>query len=210
MNWTSFIISTDNITLVTDPVALKDSGLALSKTKTDIVLFTDPKLEQEEDILVSKGIDNKIVSDKRSNILELKSPGEFEIGGLMIRRDIGNTFFSIDESTLRVVYLGLADNDFNVDSTKDLGDVDILIAPIGNGDQFIDYDKLEKIFSNIDPHTLIPCGFKESGLKLGSEMKTKDDFIKHFGFTNVREETSLNVKPSNKEPDEAPMEIVLL
>jgi hypothetical protein len=209
-NWTSFTITGDDISLITDPQELKKSGLSFTKVKSDIVLFSDPKLTLKEDILKSEGLDSKVVVDNRKKIIEISSPGEYEIGGLLIRRDMGTNFYIIDEQNLRVVYLGLIDNDFDVSSTEDLGDVDVLIAPIGNGDQFIDYDKLEKIFSNIDPQILIPCAYAEEGLKLGKELKSKEDFIKHFGFPNVSTETSVLVKPKKSEKDGTPMEVIFL
>jgi hypothetical protein len=209
-NWTSFLITGDNISLITDPQELKKSGLSFPKVKSDIVLFSNPQFNLKENILESEGLESKVVVDNRDKIIEICSPGEYEIGGLLIRRDMGTNFYIIDEQNLRVVYLGIADNDFDVDSTKDLGDVDVLIAPIGNGDQFIDYDKLEKIFSNIDPQILVPCAYAEDGLKLGNEIKSKEDFIKHFGFPNVSTETSLTVKSRKSESDETPMEVIFL
>ena len=209
-NWTTFLITGDKISLLTDPQALKESGLTISKTKSDVVLFSDPKLILKTNVLKKEGLEKKVVPDTRKKVMEITSPGEFEVGGLMIRREINSNLYIIDEQNLRVVYLGLADNDFDVKITEDLGDVDVLIAPIGNGDQFIDYDKLEKIFSNIDPQILIPCGFKEKGLTVGKELKTKEDFIKHFGFPNVSEESYLTIKPKKNERDGTPMEVIFL
>lgn len=209
-NWISFLITGSNVSVLTDPQELKKSGLSFAKVKTDVVLFSDPKLILKENILKKEGLEKKVVLDKRKKILEINSSGEFEIGGLMIRRDVNSNIYIIDEQNLRIVYLGMIDNSFNVDLTKDLGDVDVLIVPIGNGDQFIDYDKLEKIISNIDPQILIPCGYKEKGLKIGKEMKTKGDFTKYFGFPNISEESYLTVKPKKNERDGTPMEIIVL
>ncbi|HCC67708.1 TPA: hypothetical protein DEP90_00630 [Patescibacteria group bacterium] len=209
-NWTSFLITGSSVSLLTDPQELKKSGLSFAKVKADVVLFSDPNLILKERILKKEGLEKKVVPDKRKRIMEINSAGEFEIGGLMIRRDLKSNIYIIDEQNLRVVYLGMINNNFDVDLTKDLGDVDVLIVPIGNGDQFIDYDKLEKIISNIDPQILIPCGYKEKGLKIGKGMKTKEDFIKYFGFPNVSEENYLTVKPKKSEREGAPMEVIVL
>ena len=209
-NWTSFIISGDNITVITDPQELNKSGLSFTKVKADVVLFSDPRLQMHTEILVNEGIDKKVVPDKRDRVIEISSPGEFEVGGLMIRRPLRKNFYLIDEQNLRVMYMGLAGKDFNPKDVEDVGDVDVLIAPIGNGDMFLDYETLEKVFSEVDPQILIPCGLKEDGAKLGEELKSREEFIQHFGFSNISDESYITVKPRSKEKDESPMEVIFL
>lgn len=209
LGWSSFILNTDKITIITDPVSLRDSGLSFTKNSVDVVLHTDKKYIESENILVDEGITNKIVPGERNTIIEISSPGEFEIGGVMIRRDVDHSFFTIDEGALRIVYMGLLGKEFDVSTTKDLGDVDVLILPIGNGDLFIDYEKIEKIITNVDPTYLLPCAYKVDGLKVGSEIKSREEFIKYFGFTNVRDETTLTVKPV-AEAEQKNMEVIFL
>lgn len=210
IGWSTFLLSTENISLLTDPQSLKDSGLSFNKVKSDVVLFSDTNLVGQEDVLKGKDLMKKIEPDHRDRIIEITSPGEFEIGGIMIRRDVDTPFYTIDESTLRIVYMGLLNKDFDPSQTKDLGDVDVLIAPIGNGSLFIDYDKLEKIISNIDPTILIPCSYKVDGLKIGDDIKSKDEFIKYFGFTNVKEESYINITSTKFEEDQRSVEVIFL
>lgn len=209
LGWSSFSLSNDNISILTDPVALKESGIGLPKCKADVVLFSQRNLYGKEDILREYELEKKIEPDHRDNIFEISSPGEYEIGGMMIRRGIDLPFYTIDEGNLRVVYMGVIDNSLDVSKTKDLGDVDVLILPIGNGDLFIDYEKIEKILNYIDPTVLLPCAYKMDGLKVGKDIKSRDDFIKYFGFTNVKEQSSLNVT-STVEQESKIMEVIFL
>ena len=209
LGWSSFCLSNDNMSILTDPVALKESGIGLPKCKADVVLFSQRNLYGKEDILKEYEIEKKIEPDHRDNIFEISSPGEYEIGGMMIRRGIDLPFYTIDEGNLRVVYMGVIDNSLDVSKTKDLGDVDVLILPIGNGDLFIDYEKIEKILNYIDPTVLLPCAYKTDGLKVGKDIKSRDDFIKYFGFTNVKEQSSLNVT-STVEQESKIMEVIFL
>lgn len=197
------------MSILTDPVALKESGIGLPKCKADVVLFSQRDLYGKEDILREYEIEKKIEPDHRDNIFEISSPGEYEIGGMMIRRGIDLPFYTIDEGNLRVVYMGVIDNSLDVSKTKDLGDVDVLILPIGNGDLFIDYEKIEKILNYIDPTVLLPCAYKTDGLKVGKDIKSRDDFIKYFGFTDVKEQSSLNVT-STVEQESKIMEVIFL
>jgi len=196
------------MSILTDPVALKESGIGLPKCKADVVLFSQRDLYGKEDILREYELEKKIEPDHRDNIFEISSPGEYEIGGMMIRRGIDLPFYTIDEGNLRVVYMGVIDNSLDVSKTKDLGDVDVLILPIGNGDLFIDYEKIEKILNYIDPTVLLPCAYKTDGLKVGKDIKSRDDFIKYFGF-NVKEQSSLNVT-STVEQESKIMEVIFL
>ena len=209
LGWSSFCLSNDNMSILTDPVALKESGIGLPKCKADVVLFSQRDLYGKEDILREYELEKKIEPDHRDNIFEISSPGEYEIGGMMIRRGIDLPFYTIDEGNLRVVYMGVIDNSLDVSKTKDLGDVDVLILPIGNGDLFIDYEKIEKILNYIDPTVLLPCAYKMDGLKVGKNIKSRDDFIKYFGFTNVKEQSSLNVTPTVEQESKI-MEVIFL
>lgn len=209
LGWSSFLLSTGDITILTDPFSLKESGLSLSKSKADVVLFSAKELRGKEDILSGNGMLKKVEPEHRESLIEIASPGEYEIGGVMIRRGVDSPFYTIDEAVLRVVYMGLIDNSLDVSLTKDLGDVDVLILPIGNGDLFIDYEKIEKILNYIDPTILLPCAYKKEGVKIGKELKSREDFIKHFGFTNVRDETYLNVTPT-PEQENKNIEVIFL
>jgi L-ascorbate metabolism protein UlaG (beta-lactamase superfamily) len=209
LGWSSFSFTTDNISILTDPLALDQSGVNLPKSKADVVLFSQNDLYGIEGILKEYALAKKIEPDNRNFLIEISSPGEYEIEGMMIRRDVNLPFYTIDEGILRVVYMGLVDNSLDISETKDLGDVDVLILPIGNGDLFIDYDKIEKILNYVDPTVLLPCAYKRDGLKIGKELKSKDEFIKHFGFTNIKEQSSLNVIPTVEQESKI-MEVIWL
>ncbi len=88
---------------MTDPLFSIQSKEGFTKTKADICNITDPKLIGEENIVESEKLDTKVVPDNREKIVEIASPGEFEIGGMMIRRGINEPFYLIDEKELRVV-----------------------------------------------------------------------------------------------------------
>lgn len=209
LGWSSFQLTAGDISILTDPLALKQSGLSLTKSKADVVLFSSKELRGKENIMEENDLFKKIEPDHRESIIEVSSPGEYEIDGMMIRRNVDSQFYTIDEAVLRVVYMGLIDNSLDVSLTKDLGDVDVLILPIGNGSLFIDYDKIEKILNYIDPTILIPCAYKTEGVKIGNDLKGKDDFIKYFGFTNVKEESYLNVTPT-PEQENKNIEVIFL
>ncbi len=210
VGWTSFLISSPNISVVTDPLAAVEAGASISKTATDIAIFTNYDKTVKTSIIKDNNLDTKIVPDKREKVMEISTPGEFEVGGIMIRRDIDKDFYIIDENTLRVVYLGGTGSSFDPESVKNVGDVDVLILPVGDGVNFMSFDTMEKVISEIDPAVLLPCAFCEDGAK-GNTCKSKEEFIKHFGFANVREEATLNVvKKKVDEENQQSVEVIFL
>ena len=210
IGWTSFLISTPNISVITDPLLLSDSGVSFPKTSADIVAVTNYGKDIKESILKDTKLDGKVVPEHREKIIEICSPGEFEIGGLMIRRDIDSDVYIIDENYLRVVYLGGTGKNFDPSSIKNVGDVDVLILPVGDGVNFMDFDTMEKVISDVDPAVLLPCAYGEDGPK-GNSLKSKEEFIKHFGFANVREEGYINVtKKKVDEEDQQSVEVIFL
>ncbi len=210
VGWTSFLISSANISAMTDPLLLSESGVSFPKTNADIITITNYEKDIKESILKDTKLDGKVVPEHREKIIEISSAGEFEIGGLMIRRDIDSDVYIIDENNLRVVYLGGTGKNFDSATIKDVGDVDVLIMPVGDGVNFMDFDTMEKVISDVDPAVLLPCAYAEDGPK-GNTLKSKEEFIKHFGFANVREEGYLNVtKKKVDEEEQQSVEVIFL
>jgi len=208
MGWTTFVLSTDNISVATDPIY--DGKSINGKVEADVILLTNYEKDVKKGIIIDNGLQNKIVPDKRKSVMEIYSPGEYEVGGIMIRRGFEDNFYIVDERNIRVVYMGGTGKDFDPQKAKNLGDVDVLIVPIGNGDLFMDYEVLEKVISNMDPAILIPCGYAEDS-KNGEKVKSSKDFLEYFGFANVREENYYNVaKKKVDEENQSSVEVIFL
>ncbi|MHC1716975.1 MAG: MBL fold metallo-hydrolase [Candidatus Dojkabacteria bacterium] len=209
VGWSTFLFTSENITILTDPVMLSTVGLSLPKTKVDVCLFSNYTEPVKESIIKDSKLESKIVPDKRESVMEINTPGEFEVGGLMIRRGIVDNFYIIDEKSVRIVYMGGTDNTFDPNSVKDIGDVDVLILPVGDGVDFMSFENIEKVLSNVDPAILIPCSYKESGVK-NENVKSKEEFTKHFGFGNVKEESYLSINKKSIEEEQKSVEVIFL
>ncbi|MCC7290180.1 MBL fold metallo-hydrolase [bacterium] len=206
INAISFEISTDDVTVATDPLASVDFGTKFPKTEVDLAVFSQKKLGGKANLL--KGFE-KLVPKKKSEIFEVNGAGEFEISQLLIQRPIGTPYYIFDSGYSRIVYVGLDSKGSDLKVFKDLGNVDVLIAPVGNGEIFLDYDLLGEIISEIEPGVLVPYGFKSDELKGVEGLKSKEEFMHHFGYSNPREEKTLKVT-ARIEEDESAMEIVFL
>lgn len=208
IGWTSFLISSSEISAITDPLLLLESKVTFPKTSADIAIFTKYDGEEKENIIAESKLDGKVVPDHREKVFEIYSSGEYEIGGLMIRRDIGKDFYLIDENSIRVLYLGGTGNSFDPNDVKDVGDVDVMILPVGDGVNFMDFEKIEKVISNVDPAIILPCAYKEEGK--ADNLRSKEEFIKYFGFANVREEGYVNVTKKRVEEEQKSVDVIFL
>lgn len=210
LGFSAFKITGNSDSVITDPIAAVNAGVKLEKTEADIALFSQKDLLGKTNVLKEAGLDNKVVPQNRSEVFEIVNYGEFAIGGLMIRRFLKSGIYLIDEGYLRLAYIGLVGPEFEIDWAKNLGDVDVLIMPIGDGGIFPAIDKVEKIISIIDPSYLIPYGFNEAGLKPEfAGLKKLEDFLKEGSFANTIQDKELKLT-NVPEKDDKVMQVMLL
>lgn len=200
IGYLSFLLSFDNVDVVTDPLSMADVGLKFPKTKADVVLYTDDRGTIDED---------KIELSKKEELLNIQNPGEFELGGLMVRRGLHSSYYLLDEELLRVVYVGNISKDTKVDEFKNLGDVEVLIMPVGDGENFPEFGVIQKIVTTVEPLFLIPSGFKTEGMSKENGLATVDEFVKQAGYTNVRREKSVSISGS-VEKEVRNMDVIIL
>jgi L-ascorbate metabolism protein UlaG (beta-lactamase superfamily) len=209
LGFTSFLLSTDEISVVTDPTSVEAAGLKFPKTEANIALFTDPKLMSHDSVLQEEKFE-KVVAPEGKELFELSGPGELEMSEVLIQRPLNHNYFIIDYGYTRVVFVGLGSKDLDPKEFEDLEDVEALIVPIGDGELFPDWEKLQEIISNVDPLILIPSGFSQGKMAKGYEsLKTKEEFLKYFGFANFREEKTLKLSGS-VDHEEKSVEVVIL
>jgi len=208
--FSTYKIYGDKISVLTDPISLLEAGLTLPSVDCDVCIFSDENLLGKENVLKSAKLDKKVASSKRDDMYEIVNYGEFAIGDLFVRRPLKGGFYLIDEGYLRIVYMGLLSPDFDPATVKDLGDVDLLILPVGDAETFPSFQKLEKILSNIEPNYLIPSCYKVPGLsEKYSNLKSVDEFLKDYGVSNFEKLKELKITNA-PEKDDKNMDVIVL
>lgn len=208
--FTTFKLNFDNISVLTDPdIEIKEFN-PKAKFDSDIVVFSNKSILGEEDYIATSGLNQNIKNDHRENIFEIVNYGEYEIGEVFIRHLTKSGVYVLDEGYLRLVYCGLISEDFDTSLLKEIGDVDILILPVGDAGIFPNYQKTEKIINQLDPQILIPSAYKVTSVNGKYEsVKPVDDFLKDLGFSNTRREKELKVTSTPVQEDKA-IEVVIL
>jgi L-ascorbate metabolism protein UlaG (beta-lactamase superfamily) len=180
----SFKIKTKTASLVTDPFDPKEVGLKYSGVEGDVVTVSHDHKDHN-------AID-KVASAKKV----LTGPGEYEISGISVMgyrtyhdnkegAEKGkNTVFVIEAEGLRLVHLGDVGHVLSDDLVDEIGDVDVLMIPVG-GFYTIGPKEATEIIGKIEPYFVIPMHYKTPDLSpaLGDNILPVEDFLKESGIT---------------------------
>ncbi len=178
------------ITILMDPFS-REIGLRPPQGQADIITLSSIEL-------LTKKL--KALGDKTFLI---DSAGEYSIKGVAITgiesfqdKEKGelrgrNTIFTIESEGIRVCHMGNIGHSLTEEEIDEIGDVDILLIPVGNKDS-LSLKELKVMVGQLEPGIIIPMGYKLKGLK----KKVNDcvDFCKEFGVSGRKKEDKLTVK----------------
>lgn len=193
----SFRLRGSSASLVTDPFDPKMVGFKFTGVEADIVT-------------VSHNHEDHNRSDLVKNVKrEVAGPGEYEISGVSI---IGyptfhddkkgetrgkNTVYVIEMDGLRIVHLGDLGHKLSDEMLEALGDVDILMVPVG-GVYTITPRVAVEIVQVIEPKITVPMHFLAQGInpEVFGKLATLDTFLSEVGLT-VERSQKLSLKASD-------------
>lgn len=195
------ITERNRVTVVTDPYS-DHIGLPPLKLKGDIVTISHDE-PGHNNVQAVKG-DPHI----------LGGAGEYEIGDVFITgmamHYIGeetaryNVTYLINYDNLTVLHLGDLAHIPAQSTTESLGEVNVLLIPVGGGNG-LRASQAAEVVALIEPHYIVPMHYALPGLNL--ELETVDRFLKVMGVSKVLEEDTLRVSSSSL--PEQPQVIVL-
>lgn len=156
--------------------------------------------------LYTRGIDGGITLSGKP--FTLATPGECETKGVLITAVFGGSgerlFVRFDAEGMSVAHLGLTHH-VPTDAELDIvGDVDVLMLPVG-GHPGYDAEDAVKVVNAIEPKIVIPIGFKsDNDPKLaGAEL-----FLREFGAKADAAETKIILRKKDLPQEET--RVVLL
>ncbi len=138
----------------------------------------------------------------------LATPGECETKGVLVTaiqgHEAGQVFFRIDSEYMSVAHLGNAKKELTDTQLAMLGNIDVLIIPVGGGDVY-DADQAVKAVNTVDPRIVIPMWHKSDN---DAAAKPVSEFLKAFGAKDIVEESKTIIKKKDL-PQEDTRVIVL-
>lgn len=187
-------------TVVTDPYNGK-VGLPALKLKADILTISHD----------AQGHNNEAAVNGHTHALT--GPGEYEIGGVFVKgistphkttENKRNVIFVFEYNTLSVAHLGDLDAVPSQTQIDALGEVNILLVPVGGGNT-LNASQAAELVSMLEPNIVIPMHYKLPELKL--EIEEVERFLKEMGVTEIEEESSLKITKSSL-PEETQVAIL--
>ena len=199
------------ITLITDPFDEKEAGLKLSRNLAADVVTVSHK----HPLHGNSGEVSPVGEKKKPFIIE--SPGEYEIGGMFIYgvntvhdekegKERGkNIIYRIEAEGLSILHLGDLGRELNEKEMENLGDVDVLLVPVGGGTA-LSVKKAAEAVGTLEPRIVIPMHYKLPELKVSLE--PVDKFLRELGVGKVEPVEKLKVSRKDLPADE--MKVVVL
>lgn len=199
----SFYIRTKDAKLVTDPFDPKAVGLKFPKTEADIVTVS----HQHQDHNFTKAFD--------THPLIIDMAGEYEKKGLRVfgfqtyhdnkkgaerGENIAYKFEGDDISVLHCGDLGMVWDDNFIDQ---LGDVDILMVPVGSY-YTIDADQAVELVKRVEPSIVIPMHYGHAKLnpQIFSKLTPVEEFLKKMGVENITAVPKLSLKKEDLQAED--------
>lgn len=198
----SFRIVGKDATIVTDPFDAKMVGLKFPSVSADIITISHDHADHNQS--------NQVEGEAKV----IAGPGEYEVKrvtifGLSSYHDDQkgaergkNTMYIIETEDLRLVHLGDLGHKLSESDVDAMGDVDVLMIPIG-GKYTIDHKIAAEIVRTIEPRIIIPMHYQIDGLdpKTFAELEGTEPFVTELG---LKQETQkkLSIKKASLNPEE--------
>jgi len=194
------------MTVVTDPYA-PSIGLPELKLKADVVTVSHAEPG------------HNYIDGVKGTQRVIQTPGEYEIGGTFIT---GIAMHNIHEASgiarsniayriqfdsgLTVLHLGDVAALPDQSIVRDLGEVHVLLIPVGGG-AGLKPGLAAEVIAMIEPGHVIPMHYALPGLAF--ELEPLDKFLKAMGVSRVNEQDTLKINNTNDMPEQPQITVLL-
>jgi L-ascorbate metabolism protein UlaG (beta-lactamase superfamily) len=189
----SFRIKGSQTTVITDPYP-PDLGYSFGKQTAAIVTVSHPHPG------------HSYVTDVAGDPRVIKGPGEYEIANTLIiglatfhdredgRQKGKNTIYAIQLDELSICHLGDLGHVLTSQQVEDIGNVDILLVPVG-GISTINATLAAEVVRQLEPKVVVPMHFKTPAL--ARELEPVDRFLKEMSVKDTASRPKLTLTRGN-------------
>jgi len=188
-----FRLRTRGATVVTDPCG-KDVGYTIPRLRADIVTISRDQPDYNNCALVQG--DPKVIT----------GPGEYEVKGVFITgiaaevkkakgpERLKNTMYLFDFDGLTVCHLGVLDHVPSQVQLQALGEVGVLLIPVG-GLTIINANQAAEVIGLLEPRIVVPMHYKTKAVK--TKLEPVSRFLKEMGLPESIPLDSLEIDKSS-------------
>ena len=192
----------------------------------DAVIITDPydkglglgTLNQRAEIVTisHEHAHHNTLTGVKGEPFVIRGPGEFEVKGVFVTgvwsyaddeggKKLGrNNIFLFHLDDLVVCHLGALGQTLNSHQLEALGDVDVVMVPVG-GHTALSATKASEVISQLEPKIVIPMHYNTG--RESPDLDTLDKFMKEMGLKEWNPQDKLTLKSSDL--DETTQVVVL-
>lgn len=183
-----FKLQTKDATIIIDPFDRGMVGLEPPRSKADVVVFTHKHADHASPEAFQAG---HASAEHKGAAFTIAGPGEYEVRGVhfygfAVPHDdkdgkmLGfSSAFLIEVEDMKLLHLGdLGAKNLTNEQIEELGDVDILLVPVG-GTYTLDAEDAEKLVRQIEPKVVVPMHYAVPKLKL--KLDGVEKFLREMG-----------------------------
>ena len=197
-----------------------DANIVIDPFDSDVVGLKLPNLSADILLVTHNHKDHNNVKDVKGDPFIIDGPGEYEVKGVFVQgiasfhdakdgKEKGvNTIFVFESEDMRFCHLGdLGQKELTDEQLEKIGQIDVLMVPVGGAGYTISSAEAQKIISQIEPKIVIPMHYALPKLKF--ELDEVSKFLKTMGKNEIAPVDKLTLKQSAL-PKEGAMEITIL
>ncbi|MFQ6122867.1 MAG: MBL fold metallo-hydrolase [Dehalococcoidales bacterium] len=133
-------------------------------------------------------------------------PGEYEISGVLIigiatfhdgaggRNRGKNTAYLMEVDGVSIGHLGDLGHVLTAEQVEEIGDVDVLLLPVG-GVSTINAPMAAEVIRRLEPKVVVPMHYKTPALSW--KLEPVDEFLKEMGIEQINSQSKLSLTKSN-------------
>ena len=188
-----FRIKGKQTVIITDPFP-PDLGYSLGKPTAHIVTVSHQ--HPSHSYVSGVGGEPRLVT----------GPGEYEIGGVLIigiaafhdeergKKRGKNTVYLMEVDGVSVCHLGDLGHVLTAEQVEEIGDVDVLLLPVG-GVSTISAVVATEVIRQLEPQVVVPMHYKTPATN--RELQPVDKFLKEMGIEHIDPQPRLSITRSN-------------
>lgn len=186
-------IVTKELAILIDPPT-SESGLRVPKVKADVVLYSN-QLAKTDGIQGESFVANM--------------PGEYELKGVSIQGipaqlhidkpgdPMAGVMYAVQYQDVRALITGNIDPELSDSQVEAIGEVNVLVIPVGGKGLTLDANASGKLVSQFEPQYIIPVHYDDGATKYPVPQDKLENFLQEVGVESPESKTKLKVTTKN-------------